>query len=110
MWWNLNGEQLLGARKIFVYFGFHDHAPLRRVLGLNTQITFDILCFVEANTDTRSQWSPSFSHSGVLYTNTLSLFVEGFRNELLSGRCEYVEGLGVIAKIAQNPRKLASKQ
>ncbi|CAM9419311.1 unnamed protein product [Hapterophycus canaliculatus] len=39
---------------------------------------------------------------GVTAGKTFSLFLEGFRNELLSGQCEYVEGLGVVQKIAKS--------
>eukprot|EP00903_Cladosiphon_okamuranus_P007117 g6915.t1 len=47
-----------------------------------------------------SEWDAD--GEGTTMANTFSLFLEGFRNELLSGRCEYVEGLGVIEKIAKN--------
>lgn len=39
---------------------------------------------------------------GATVAESFSLFLEGFRNELLSGRCEYVEGLGVVEKITKS--------
>lgn len=36
---------------------------------------------------------------GTLVADTLSLFLERFRNDLLSGRCEFVEGIGVVEKM-----------
>lgn len=47
-----------------------------------------------------SEWDAD--GEGTAVANTFSLFLEGFRNKLLSGRCEYVEGLGVIEKLAKN--------
>lgn len=40
---------------------------------------------------------------GSTVDETFSLFLERFRNELLSGRCEYVEDLGVVEKICPSP-------
>lgn len=40
---------------------------------------------------------------GSTVAKTFSLFLERFRNELLSGRCEYVEGLGVVEKMSTSP-------
>lgn len=37
-----------------------------------------------------------------MVAKSFSLFLENFRNELLSGRCEYVEGLGVVEKVAKS--------
>ena len=39
---------------------------------------------------------------GAAVADTFSLFLENFRNELLSGRCEYVDGLGVVEKFTKN--------
>eukprot|EP00752_Nemacystus_decipiens_P011095 g9857.t1 len=47
-----------------------------------------------------SEWDAD--GEGATVANTFSLFLEGFRNQLLSGRCEYVEGLGVVEKLAKN--------
>lgn len=46
-----------------------------------------------------SEWDAD--GEGTAVASTFSLFLESFRNELLSGRCEYVEDLGVIEKIAK---------
>lgn len=47
-----------------------------------------------------SEWDAD--GEGTTVANTFSLFLESFRNELLSGRYEYVEGLGVIEKVVKN--------
>lgn len=36
---------------------------------------------------------------GTVVADTFSLFLERFRNDLLSGRCEFVEGIGVVEKM-----------
>ena len=36
---------------------------------------------------------------GAVVADTFSLFLERFRNDLLSGRCEFVEGIGVVEKM-----------
>lgn len=43
---------------------------------------------------------------GTTVAKSFLLFLEHFRNELLSGRFEYVEGLGVVEKMnnASSPR------
>lgn len=33
---------------------------------------------------------------GAVVADTFSLFLERFRNDLLSGRCEFVEGIGIV--------------
>ncbi|CAM9304571.1 unnamed protein product [Ectocarpus sp. 6 AP-2014] len=58
-------------------------------------------------TDTQARGCPvvewdSADGEGGTVAKTFSLFLEGFRNELLSGRCEYVEGLGVVEKITKS--------
>lgn len=40
---------------------------------------------------------------GSTVAKTFSLFLERFRNELLSGRCEYVESVGVVEKLSPSP-------
>lgn len=47
-----------------------------------------------------SEWDAD--GEGTAVANTFSLFLEGFRNELLSGGCEYVDGLGVVEKLSKN--------
>lgn len=47
-----------------------------------------------------AEWDADGEGSAV--ADTFSVFLENFRNELLSGRCEYVEGLGVVEKVAKN--------
>lgn len=47
------------------------------------------------------EWDAADGEGGTV-AKTFSLFLESFRNELLSGRCEYVEGLGVVEKIVKN--------
>lgn len=45
---------------------------------------------------------------GSVVAKTFSVFFEQYRNDLLSGRFEYVEGIGIIEKIgtaSSRPRK-----
>ncbi|CAM9165087.1 unnamed protein product [Scytosiphon promiscuus] len=48
-----------------------------------------------------AEWDAEDGESATI-TETFSLFLEGFRNELLSGQCEYVEGLGVVKKMTKS--------
>lgn len=41
--------------------------------------------------------------AGDLIAKTLSTFLERFRDKLLSGRCEFVEGIGVVDKVPTSP-------
>ncbi|CAM9415410.1 unnamed protein product [Pylaiella littoralis] len=59
-----------------------------------------------AVTDTQAKGCPvadwDTTGVGAMMAKSFSLFLENFRNELLSGRCEYVEGLGVVEKVAKS--------
>lgn len=45
---------------------------------------------------------------GAIVADTFSLFLERFRNDLLSGRCEFVEGIGIVEKMKTSARAAAA--
>ncbi|CAM9436261.1 unnamed protein product [Ascophyllum nodosum] len=57
--------------------------------------------FLVADTNARGcpveEWNAEGEVSAV--SKTFSLFLECYRNDLLSGRCEYVDGIGIIEKV-----------
>ena len=60
-----------------------------------------VMIFKVADTNARGcpveEWNAEGEVSAV--SKTFSLFLECYRNDLLSGRCEYVDGIGIIEKV-----------
>eukprot|EP00904_Undaria_pinnatifida_P009782 jgi/Undpi1/5934/HiC_scaffold_2.g01208.m1 len=66
--------------------------------------------FLVADAQTRgcpvAEWD--LDGEGAIVADTFSLFLERFRNDLLSGRCEFVEGIGIVEKMKTSARAAAA--